>query len=179
MNSILNGKKGAIELSMTTVVVIVLAMTMLILGLTLIRTIFTGAQYNVQSINDKVRGEINSLFLENADQKIVIYLPEQKAVIKQGEAFGVAFALKNIEPATRRMDYSVTQEAGGNCPASANPQSWIIVGGKGTPEVTSGDSYYGLIRIQPPLTAPLCLVRFKLTVANYADTFFDVEINSR
>ena len=72
MISILNSKKGAIELSMTTVVVIVLAMTMLILGLTLIRTIFTGAQYNVQSINDKVRGEINSLFLENADQKIIV-----------------------------------------------------------------------------------------------------------
>jgi len=176
MESILNNRRGAIELSMTTVVVIVLSMTMLILGLTLIRTIFTGAQYNVQSINDKVRGEINSLFLENADQKIAIYLPEQKAAIKQGEAYGVAFAIKNIETTTQKFDYSVTQEVGGNCPTGTTPQNWILVGGKGTPEVTSGDTYYGLIRIQPPLTAPLCLTRFKLTVKNYADTFFDVQV---
>ena len=37
-------KKGAIELSMTTIVILVLAMSMLILGLVLIKAIFTGAK---------------------------------------------------------------------------------------------------------------------------------------
>ena len=46
----ITGKKGAMELSMGTIVILVLAMSMLILGLVLIRTIFMGAKYNVQTI---------------------------------------------------------------------------------------------------------------------------------
>ena len=43
-------KRGAMELSIGTIVIIVLAMSMLILGLVLIRTIFTGAKYNIDTI---------------------------------------------------------------------------------------------------------------------------------
>ena len=58
----LEGKKGAIELSIGTIVIVVLAMSMLILGLVLVRTIFAGATYNVQQMNDKVKDQINQLF---------------------------------------------------------------------------------------------------------------------
>ena len=96
MRSILDNKKGAIELSMTTVVVIVLAMTMLILGLTLVRTIFTGAKYNVETINEKVKGEINKLFVEE-EQRSAVYLASSTAEVKQGDSFGILFAIKNVD----------------------------------------------------------------------------------
>ena len=50
-------KKAAMELSIGTIVIIVLAMSMLILGLVLIKTIFSGAKYNIDTMNDKVRND--------------------------------------------------------------------------------------------------------------------------
>lgn len=173
----ITGKRGAFEMSMTTVVIIVLSMTMLILGLTLVRTIFTGAKYNVEQINDKVRDSINSLFLENANEKLIVYLPNLQADIKQGESYGVAFAIKNIESAGRTFQYTVTP-SGGNCPTGVDPATWIVVGGKDTVSISSGDTAYLLTRFRPPLTTPLCINRFKISVLDYKDAFFDVEIKS-
>ena len=60
----IKNKKAALELSIGTVVVLVIGMAMLILGLVLVRTIFTGAKYNVDQINKNVEAEINKLFDE-------------------------------------------------------------------------------------------------------------------
>ena len=174
-------RKGAIELSMTTVVIIVLSMTMLILGLVLVRTIFQGAQYNVQSINDKVRGEINKLFTEEA-QKIVVYLPVEGAKIKQGESYGVVFAVKNIETTEQSLTYKVSVSEMGGCPATTNPMTWISLGKTGTFKVSSGDTMPVIIKFIPPLTTPLCSVRYNIDVTgvtHYASILFDVQIQSK
>jgi len=165
-------------LSMTTVVIIVLAMTMLILGLTLVRTIFSGATNNVNTINDKVRGEINKLFTEE-NQKIVLYLPENTAKIKQGESFGIAVGIKNIQSTPLKMDYTVSLGELGDCPKTMNPMLWVLIGKTGTSTVQSGDTYTSIIRFQPPLTAPLCTARFKIDVQGYTSTEFDVQILSK
>jgi len=57
-------KKGAIEMSMTTIVVVVLAMSMLILGMVLVRNIMCGAMGLTTDINTKVTSQINQLFTE-------------------------------------------------------------------------------------------------------------------
>ena len=97
-------KKGAIELSMTTVVVIVLAMSMLILGLVLIRSIFKGATESVNILNDKVKGEITNLFSEESGGLFAIKLGADKvARVPIGtQSFGVGLGArtKNGESAT-------------------------------------------------------------------------------
>src|SRR3989344_3192113 len=91
----IKNKKAALELSIGTVVVLVIGMAMLILGLVLVRTIFTGAKYNVDQINKNVEAEINKLFDEEGGKEVVIYLPNQEAEIKKGKSYGVAFGIKN------------------------------------------------------------------------------------
>ena len=49
--NLMRKKKAAIELSVGTIVVIVLAMSMLILGLVLIRNIFKGSIDNFDALN--------------------------------------------------------------------------------------------------------------------------------
>jgi hypothetical protein len=86
----IKNKKAAIELSIGTVVIIVIAMTMLIMGIVLVRNIFGGATQSVNSLNDKVRSEIASLFTEEGE-KIVIYGAgaDRTIKIKRGtESFG-------------------------------------------------------------------------------------------
>jgi hypothetical protein len=85
-------KRAAIELSIGTVVIVVIAMTMLILGIVLVRNIFGGATESVEILNDKVRAEITNIFAEEGS-KIGIKLGSDRiAKIKQGtDNFGIGF----------------------------------------------------------------------------------------
>ena len=85
-------KKGAVELSVGTIVILVIGMTMLILGIILVRTIFTGATQNVDVINKGVEDQINKLF-SNSDKRIVVNLPKQEVDIKKGVLFGIVYRL--------------------------------------------------------------------------------------
>jgi hypothetical protein len=83
-------KKAAIELSIGTVVIIVIAMSMLILGLVLVRTIFSGATDSVDTLNDKVKAEITSLFAKEGSKIGVKLGSDKTAKIKQGtQNFGI------------------------------------------------------------------------------------------
>ena len=176
--------KGAIELSIGTIVIIVLAMSMLILGLVLIRSIFVGAKYNVDQMNNKVKDEINKLFVE--DKKTVVYLPNQIADIKQNEDWGVAFAIKNLakgESDASRFNYDVIisdPNVQKNCGVGdRDVENWIKTGQSDSIELAPGDTYYGIVRFFIPEGAPLCTVRFHLDVKkeneHYATDFFDIE----
>jgi len=58
----MENKRAAIELSMTTIVVVVLSLTLLIMGFVLVRSIMCGAIGMTEEINAKVRSQINSFF---------------------------------------------------------------------------------------------------------------------
>src|SRR3989344_8659617 len=117
-------KKAAIELSIGTVVIIVLAMSMLILGLVLVRNIFTGAIDSVNDLDGKVKGEISNLFTEEGS-KIAIRLGSDKtANIKAGKGpQGIGFgakspdgdALKGRGDLKYRLELESKTDSPGNC----------------------------------------------------------------
>jgi hypothetical protein len=179
-------KKAAMELSIGTIVIIVLAMSMLILGLVLIKTIFTGAKYNVDTMNDKVRDEINKLFVEN--KQMVIYLANQEAKVNQGDSWGVAFGIKNLKTGTAeagKFTYDVVvnnpSEVKQNCGINeAEAESWIKAGQSGSIQIAPGGTYSTIIRFQIPETSPLCIVRYNINVKAdeefYTADSFDINI---
>ena len=181
-----HNKKGAIELSMTTVVVIVLAMSMLILGLVLIRSIFTGATQNVVSINENVKAQIDKLFTSE-DQETVLYLANSMAQISQGQSWGIGFALRNTGGSDKSYIYSVGANAPTNCGTTYSTKEaaakWIVAGSSGSSgTLTSGKTFYGVIRMQIPKDAPIgCIVRYDITSSssstNSFPTFsYDIEV---
>jgi hypothetical protein len=180
------GKKGAIELSIGTIVIIVLAMSMLILGLILVRSIFIGAKYNVDEMNDKVKDEIAKLFVE--DKKSVIYLAEAIAEIEQGEPFGVGFAIQNTI-ASQRFSWSVEvddSQIREKCGVTElQSEDWIITGREGSIEIASGDKYYRVIRFNIPegevSDISTCIVSYNFIVSKedksvYTAESFDVDV---
>lgn len=58
----MKSKHAAIELSMTTIVVVVLSLTLLIMGFVLVRSVMCGAIDATKSVNVQVKDQINSLF---------------------------------------------------------------------------------------------------------------------
>ncbi len=178
-------KIAALEMSVGTIVIIVLAMSMLILGMILIKNIFSGASNNVLQMNNKVKGQINKMFVEN--KRTVIYLPNQIAKIKQNKDWGIAFGIKNLAKGTTEQsrfhyevvvsDPDVLRKCGINDRAI---EDWIKTGREDTISISPGQSYVGIIRFSIPQTAPLCTVRFHLDVTKgnqpYATDFFDIEV---
>ena len=61
-------KKGAMELSIGTIVIIVLAMSMLIFGMILLRTIFEGAIGVAEMSDEQIMAEVGKLFGEDKFQ---------------------------------------------------------------------------------------------------------------
>ena len=169
---------------MSTIVVLVLAMSMLILGLVLVRTIFTGAKYNVDTMNTKVQNEINKLFVE--DEKMVIYLANKKLDIKQGQDWGVAFAVKNLVKGvsgSSKFTYTVTADDVSSCAglSESEAMSWVQVGKSGTLILNPGESGSEIVRFQIPDGAPICFVRYLIQVddlsgSTYVARSFDLNI---
>jgi hypothetical protein len=121
MRKLVINKKGAMELSMSTIVILVLAMTMLILGLVLVRSIFKGATSSVNDINEKVKGEISGLFVDESS-KIIINLGADRIARVQADTdnFGVSFGAKTLDGSAvvpKRMKYklSLDDTSNGNC----------------------------------------------------------------
>ena len=180
-------KRGAVELSFSTIVILVLAMTMLILGLVLIRSIFSGAKYNVDSLNDKVRGEINQLFEEDNEAPLLFYLPNNEAKINQGDSYGVAFGVQNIESGgeASQFDYTMRiddiESLNENCGINENTAlGYIKLGKTGSATITPGNANTFLIRFEIPKTAPICMIRYAVELnkdgESYDSGFFDVNI---
>jgi hypothetical protein len=68
----INNKKAAFEMSMSTIVIIVLAISMLILGLVLTKKIMCAGIGLTDEINSKVTGEVQTLFEATGEEVVCI-----------------------------------------------------------------------------------------------------------
>lgn len=103
----MENKKAAFEMSMTTIIVIVLSVSFLILGLILIRNIYGTATKSIDTIDQKLGSELQRILTDEA-QNLVIYLGETRtAQIRAGTSnFGVLIAAQTINgnPITKESD---------------------------------------------------------------------------
>ena len=112
-------KRGALEMSITTIVIVVIAVAALILGLVLVRNIFQGATVSVDTINDQVLSEIERAF-QSSDSFLFVRLPAEKmAYIEPGTNLGVVLGATTIdgsavfEGSDAKLSYKVTFEDNG------------------------------------------------------------------
>jgi hypothetical protein len=187
-------KRAAMELTVGTIVTIVLLMSALVLGLILTKTIFTKTTENVENIDAQVKGEINDLFGEDGTGFVIRLGNQNTAKVRQGtENFGIPIGFSPTDPNAwgRNKDgctYSINAVSQptycvGISGGWANVQSNIKTGYQNVHfEQMSGNNGYSLIKIDIPSNVPPCLQRFSIKVvcANYpAETVmgsFDLEI---
>ncbi len=95
MQTMVTNRKGALELSIGTIVVIVIGMSMLILGLVLVRTIFSGSTKSVNDLNEQVQSEILDLFDDDSGNLVVQLGSVDTAKVKPGDRFNVAIGAQH------------------------------------------------------------------------------------
>lgn len=184
--------KAQMQMPVGTIVTIVLLMTVLILGLVLIRTIFSGAIENIDSIDQSIKNEINKLFAEDDSRKIVIYPPTRLITIKKGNEnyLGFAFSIRNVEITEGKFTYEVflnDPDIRENCNINIQEaESWIKVGRTGSINIPPGSIMLDpeFVRFLIPDNAPPCLIRYGINVEKdriqYGTTVnVDLKVESR
>jgi hypothetical protein len=172
----MKNKRAAMEMSVGTIVTIVLLMTVLILGLVLVRTIFSGAVENIGSIDTAVKNEINKLFSEDNTKKLVIYPPTQEIAIKKGDSGGFGFSIRNNKQTEGSFSYTVDfVEKDPNCRMSdTQAKNLIVLGSKGANiQIPSGSALDNpiLVKFEVPEEASLCNIRYGINVKEGGEAY--------
>ncbi len=163
-------KKAALELSIGTIVVLVLAMAMLIMGLILVRTIFKGGTEAVNKINDEVLKGIDDMFADS-DAKIVIYPTSRKITIEQrSQGEGFAFSVRNLDLDEKQFTYAIAVDESfdiqDKCKINADDaNSWLdIDAGSFTLAQSAKMDMPELVTFTIPDNAPACTIPFRVDV---------------
>src|SRR3989344_6689660 len=167
-------KRAALELSIGTIVVLVIAMTMLILGLVLIRGIFSSATESVESLDDKVKSEIIGLFTDQSDKVVVKLGADKTAKIKAGtQNFGIAIGAKTRDgsSASESLQYKLSLDEGArdNCLKTLGKTRTEQLFKQNFGKFSSfdkweGDSAFTIIQADIPEGTPLCTQKVHVDV---------------
>ena len=185
-------KKAAMEMSVGTIVTIVLLMTVLILGLVLVRKIFSGSIDVVDMTDRQIKDEVNKLF--SKDDKLVVYPDTREVEIPIGDNRGkFGLGIKNLG-GTGGGDFSYEVEATSiskECSGGENPvnqiraETWITLGAKeNNIRIAPGETVAKNVKLNIPIGSPLpCSVRYSITVKVgnevYATSDIDVILVSK
>ena len=176
-------KKAAMELSIGTIVILVLAMVMLIGGIILVRTIFTSSTDAIGEIDKGVRDEITKAF-SNSDKKLVIYPSARTIELKQkSKGKGFAFSVRNMGVTDKDFTYKVYVDPQfdiqDKCRISASEaESWLDIS-SGSISVPRGSimEYPELILFTIPDNAPPCTIKYNLDVSDASGLYSSTTVH--
>jgi hypothetical protein len=157
------GKKGAVEMSMGTIVVIVLAVSMLILGMIFVRSIMCSGIMMSEQISEGVQNEIRGLF--GADDYGVKCMGEggEEITIADGGTRRVGCVIKTDEGGQYSLRLTEIKSLTG---APTNTvQSWVVDSDY-TGYAGVGDSVAEVVILNIPKNTPTTTI--KLTIEETA-----------
>jgi len=185
--SLFSKKKGAMEMSVGTIVTIVLLMAVLVLGLVMVKTIFTSSTSNINEVDKKVKDQINKLFSEDEQKKVIIY-PSTYIELDKGKSAGFGLSIRNNEKTEGEFSYTVEAADGEfDCMSTTAANNLISLGKIGEninllPGTVMDEPVY--VRFDIPDDTPPCQIRYNVDVEKdgkqYVNTIkMDVEILSK
>ena len=161
-------RKAAMEMSVGTIVTIVLLMSVLILGIFLVQKIFGTSTNAIDSVDTKIQSEIDLLFSTNQDAKYSTIPKEREVNIKKGNSGGFAFSVFNKDTVEGIFAYTtVVSEVASNCQLTeAQAESLIILGKQGERTIPSGDKLEDafFVKFQILETTPLCEITYTVEI---------------
>lgn len=164
----MKSKKAAMEMSVGTIVTIVLLMSVLILGIFLVQKIFSTSTNAIDSVDTKIQSEVDRLFSTDQNAKYSTIPKEREVSIKQGDSGGFAFSVSNKDTTAGTFAYTtVVSEVASNCQLTeTEAEDLIILGKQGERDIASGakldDAFF--VKFQIPETTPLCQITYTVEI---------------
>lgn len=171
---VFKNKKAAMEMSVGTIVTIVLLMSVLVLGIFLVQKIFKTGTSAIDVVDSQIQSEINKLFAEEG-KNFVIYPSSQQITLKKGDdPKGFAFSVKNPFTETRKFNYVIEAKDVTGCGALTIEQadSWLRPSqGDLTIGAGSSPTLAEKVLFVVPTTAPPCTITYRVTVEDEEKEF--------
>jgi hypothetical protein len=182
----MKNKKAAMEMSVGTIVTIVLLMSVLVLGIFLVQRIFGVSQGAVDLTEQQLNAELGKLFSDGEDAKLVIYPTSKLITVKSGERDSMGMGIKNVASTVdSSTTFSYKTETKGNDCGLSDEQiyDWIRLGREDSNiPIPPGEFESGRIDFRIPEGTPDCLARFRVTVYRdntpYTSELISVEVKS-
>lgn len=162
-------KRGAMEMSVGTIVTIVLLMGVLVLGIFLIQKIFRTGTNAIDTIDSEVQNQINKLFSEEG-KKIAIYPTSRQITLKKGDdPKGFAFSVRNPDVVSHDFEYEILAQDVTGCGSLTEDEatSWLrpkqgelTIGPGSTPSLAE------LVVFVLPESAPPCTITYRVQVTD-------------
>jgi hypothetical protein len=155
----MENKKGAMELSMNTIVIVVIGVIILTLGLSWIYGIFGDLEKQRTQIGESVEEQIRETFGESDDP---LNLLSTTVSIEQGKFKDVGIGIRNVLSESHVYKYDINVIDYPNSITEPQIMSWVSWD-KGNIELTSGEIYTDTVSLDPR-NAPLGLYKFKINL---------------
>lgn len=173
-------KKAAFEMSITTIVIIVIAVVMLILGLVFVRTIMCGALNIATTTISGAQDQINKLFGEQQGGEIVCMATKGTLTILPSK-YNVVGCGFNPE-VNKQYKYTFAIESaivlGTNEDVTTEVKDWIPESLTGTINAVPGETAYATFGINPPSDAQNIMIKIVPTINGVTKTPMRFEVKS-
>lgn len=181
----IKNKRGAMEMTVGTMVTIVLLVAVLVMILYFISRITESGTSAIENIDSAIRAEIDKIFAQNENKLIVVYPTSREITIKKGDErlLGFGFLLRN-KGEEDTFSYDISAESTDCSLTLTDAEKLIAVGKDGDIVVPAAsvmqDPIY--IKFRIPETAPECIIRYNVDVkkagSSYVSSAVDLIIKS-
>jgi hypothetical protein len=174
----MKNKKAAMEMSVGTIVTIVLLMSVLILGIFLIQKIFGTAKGAIDMTEEQLYNQINELFSSDEGQRIMVYPQTRALTIKKKKSDAFGWGLYNDHPDDESFSSQVSvAEIGTGCTMTETQAENLISLGKSQSNIlvasASRLTHPKKIIFNIPDTAKVCQITYALDVTDKEGAIYD------
>lgn len=167
-------KRAAIEMSVGTIVTIVLAMTMLIGGIMLVKNIFSGAGNIADITNEQALKQVTELYGE--DKKVAVLPASDKYKFSVGETSSIRIVIQNLvkgkDSGSGTFSYEMSPLDLEDCGFSESEvYSWIIGEKEDGISIAPGENYQSVVAINIPDGTPFCTFRIRINTFYGSDSY--------
>jgi len=176
----MKNRKAAMEMSVGTIVTIVLLMSVLILGIFLVQKVFTSGTNAIDVIDNEVQGQIEKLFSDEG-KKVAIYPTSRQITLKKDDdPKGFAFSVRNNDVESAEFEYVLVASDVSKCGSGFKEEhaNSFLLGGSGNFPLGPGNSLDlpRLIKFDLPESAPPCTMIYNLEIKKDNEPYSVVDI---
>jgi hypothetical protein len=169
MNILNSKKRAAMEMSIGTIVTLVLIVAFLIVGIYFLTQIKKGGGEAITGINQQIVNQINNLFAEDNFKKVIIYPTTKRISIQKGkDDLGFGFSIRNIETEEKSFSYEIVfEDATIDSMNKRTAEDLIALGREGSGITIPTGSIMEdpvFVRFDIGQSIPPCEIRYKLSI---------------
>jgi hypothetical protein len=172
-------KKAAMEMSVGTIVTIVLLMTVLVLGLFFVQDIFNKGQGALDMTDQELQSQLTKLFGDDTSSRLMTYPSSKELKVKSGEEDAIGIGVRNLATSESDTTFSFEVEPmsiSNDCSLTVDDLfDWIYLNGQGTIDVPIGSIKSTKVYFKIPENTPLCTGLFKVRVYDSDENLYDSE----